>query len=436
MLIPMLRLAPAFAAAAILAAAGRDASAQDTWAGAGGAPVPIEDGTPIVLNLVAVSFTAVPPPGRPLDDPRFAAQWEVSVRIDLRNPTERDVRLTLAVPEVPVKPGAEGPHVREVVISQDGLRMPIAPRRFEGLPDIGVPSEAFRSLTVELAPGQERRIDVLFRQPAPVTEHGTEIARWLGAGLGRFAGKIVPIQRFSWHFGDRVRLVRGDGTRDFDFPGATTRFLDDGWRSRLEVEVRDAAPWTTFDIEALAAGPGMAPKRVALPGRPRPAAEMNRTELAVARALLLAIHGRSLGRAPVAELFEKLPWGACNPAFRLARGESLPDRPIEKLVAESECSRDCRGVRAAPADPFGDPWADPLCWYSPNSNLERTTVRDPVLQALLRDVEQRLEPTKAAPALATKAGPPEDEPGGCGCTAAGSRPARGPVRGLLGLVAR
>ncbi|HUT78377.1 MAG TPA: hypothetical protein VM285_11855 [Polyangia bacterium] len=415
--------------------AGRTAAADDTWAGAGGAPVPVENKTPIVLELVAVSFTAVPPPARKPEDPRFAKWWEVAVRIDMRNPTDRAVRLTLAVPEVPAGPGAPGPHVPEVVISQDRLRMPIVPRRVEKMPDIGVPCEAFRTVVVEFAQEQRRRVDVLLRQPAPVGEHGTVIARWLGAGLGRFAGKTVPVQRFSWHFGDRVRLVRGAGASSLDTPGATRRFFDDGLRTRLEVEIRDAVPWTTFDIEARAAVPGMAPTRVALPGQPRPPAAMNRAELGIHRALLLALHGRALGRAPEARLFEELPWDACNPAFRLARGEPLPDRPIEALIAEAACPGDCREIRVAPADPFGDPWAEPLCWHSPDRNLERTAIRDPARAALLRDIEQRLKSMDAAPAKAAgKAAPPADRPGGCGCTGVGGRFRAGWLGTLLGMV--
>jgi hypothetical protein len=423
------------ALALALALAGRVAAADDPWAGAGGAPVPIESKTPIVLDLVAVSFTAVPPAGRSLDDVRFADQWEVSIRVDLRNPTGREVRLTLAVPEVPANPGASGPHVPEVVISQDGLRMPIVPQRIAKMPDIGVPCEAFRSLVAEFAPGQSRRIDVLLRQPAPATERGTVIGRWLGAGLGRFAGKTVPVQRFSWHFGDRVRLACGEAPAPLDTPGVTRRFFDDGWRSRLELEARDATPWTEFEIEARAAGPGLAPERACLPGRPRPIAEMTRTELAVARALLLAVHGRSLGRDPEARLFEELPWQACNPAFRLARGEALPDRRIEALIAEASCPVDCRRRRAAPADPFGDPWTEPLCWYSPDRNLERTAVRDPRRRALLKEIELRLAAGPADPA-AGQTGKIDETPGGCGCAGAGERWRAGLLGVLLGLVRR
>jgi hypothetical protein len=418
-------LTPVVALALVLA--GQPGEAEGTWAGAGGALVPIEDRTPIAIDLVAVSFTAVPPPGRRLEDPRFAGQWEVSVRLDLRNPTDRDVRLTLALPEVPAAPGAEGPHVPEVVISQDGLRMPLIPRRVGGLPDLGLPCEAFRSLVLEFAPGQAKRVDTLLRQPAPEDGSGAVVARWLGAGLGRFAAGTAAVQRFSWHFGDRVRLVRGYGISPLEAPGATSRFIDDGAHTRLEVGLRDAAPLTAADIAARAAGPGLAPQHVFLPGRPRPVEEMNRAELAIARGLLLALHGRRLQRAAEARLFEELPWEECNPAFRLARGEPLPDVPLATLVSGTSCAVDCRSRRAAPADPGGDPFAAPLCWYSPDTQPERTAIRDPGRRAALVEIERRLRAADGEePAAAGTAGT-----GGCGCATGARRAAPGLIRSLI-----
>jgi len=405
---------------------GGQASADDLWAGAGGAPVPVDDGTPIVLELLAVSFTAVPAPNRQLHDPRFAEQWEISSRLDLLNPTDREVSLTLAVPEMPAEPGAAGPHVREMVISLDGLRLRIVPRRFDDLPDIGLSCEAFRSTVVDFAPGQRRRIDIILRQPAPSLDDGSVVARWLGGGLDRFSGETIPVQRLSWHFGDRVRLRRDRCSPALDRPGARVRFFDNGWRSRIDFETRNQAPLTSFDIAAEAAGPGRAPDHLALPGAPRPVADMNRAELVIARALLLAVHGRMLGDVPEARLFEDLAWGPGNPAFRLARGEPLPDLPVETLIADARCPAGCRRIRSRPVDLFGDPWADPLCWYSPDHNRVRTDIRAPEWRAMLADIERRLSEFDAAGRRAA----------GCGCASRGSRRGAGWFPLLLELLAR
>jgi hypothetical protein len=444
--VALLCAAPLSAALAGDAAAKPVNEKNDGALGASGVLIPLGAKTDVELKRVSVHCDAVPPPRRTIYEPRFAEKWEISVRIELNNPTDRAVRLELALPELAgeKKSGYEG--IEQVIFSLDGLRLPVRARDVEELPYPGSKRVvSLRRFGVDFEPGAAHRIDTLCRVPAPAGPNGSIRLHVLMDGAHRFGGDEEPPLRIEVGFGERVRLVALRGER----PGwianppddAEVRFRDDGDNSALLAEYGSAAGLDDIELAARSVGPGTARGKAAILGETIPLERMNALELKLARATQLAMRGRTLRDEQLRELFEELPWEPCNPAYRVTHGKPLKTDDLAKALGSEPCGEtSCGELRRRDRDPFGPAWEPPLCWYSPVRSLTLSRIRDEEDLKLVRAIEARLrelgEPPLGPPVLRPrKSGNPSskesdkspspgksEEPsaGGCGCTAAGS----------------
>ncbi|MFO8074406.1 MAG: hypothetical protein R6V85_21300 [Polyangia bacterium] len=414
--------------------------------GTSGVLIPLDAETGVELKRVSIRCDAIPPPRRTIYEPRFADEWELSVRMDLANPTNRAVQLELALPELAGEEESGYGGIGQVIFSLDELRLPVRARDVEDLPYPGSGRVvSSRRFSVDFEPGAAHRVDTLCRVPAPAGPDGSIRLHVLIDGVHRFGGDPDPPLRIEVGFGERVRLVALRGERPgwiADPPdGAEVRFRDDGDNSALRASYDTAAGLGDIELAARSVGPGTERGKAAILGETIPVERMNALELELARATYLAMRGRTLREEQLRELFEELPWESCNPAYRVVHGKPLETDDLEEALQSEPCGEtSCGEVRRRDRDPFGPAWKPPLCWYSPVRSLSLTRVKDENDLKLVRAIEARLRElgeTPPGPAVLRprkrrdrssgesekSAGPEEsDEParGGCGCIAAGS----------------
>lgn len=396
-----------------------DESSPQLWDGAGGLVVPLGEPTPVRIDSLTADFTAVPPPDRKLEDPRFAEQWEVSTRMELTNGADAPCTLTLGLPQRaaddPDAPAAIG----HVVISLDHRRLRIERVDQPGpvLPE-APPLEIRHQVSIEFDPGQTRRVDTLFQARAPFAD-GTTRFRFVTGGAARFAGGEIGEAAFEWHFGERVRLVAEDGS-EFAWiaeppDGTKSSFFDDGRKSRLLIEIEKLRAPATLKLAASAVGLGRDRSDPIL-GRMRPLESMSALELELARSTYLALYGRMFRDDGLRQVFEDRPWSDCNPAYRVAHGIELKEKSLDEFLAAHQCGSSCASDRDQPVDPYGSAWDEPLCWYALEHNLSLTRVTDPEIKQRIRAIEQR-RATLATAKAEQEPTPPADS--GCLCRAVG-----------------
>jgi len=403
----------------------------DLWDGAGALIAPLGDPTPIRVDELKADFHAFAPPKRRLDDPRFAAEWEVSTRMMLTNGSDAKQTLTLGLPQRAADNPDGPPPIDHVVISLDHRRMRNQ-RVDEPGPEIsGAPPLVVRhKVSIEFEPGQTRRVDALFRVRAPFRDGAVRFCLVLGGAAG-FADGTIGRAIFQWHFGDRVRLALTDGEK-LDWiaappAGTESSFFDDGRKTRLLVELEKLSVPSTLQLAATAVGSG-ADRDHPILGQMRPFASMSPLELELARKTLLALYGRMFRDEGMRQVFEDRPWSDCNPAYRVAHGIPIEESSLDEFLATHKCSASCVEDRARPVDPYGPAWDEPLCWYALEHNLSLTRVTDPEIKRRIRAIEQL---QRAAEQHATAAEKTPARGSGCQC--------RGPGRersatGLLALV--
>jgi hypothetical protein len=398
------------------------------WVGVGGLVMPTGETTPVRINQLKLTFTAIPPVKRTLEDPRIAEQWEVSTGMILENTSAEPCTLSLALPQVPAAAGAGAPAIDHVIISLDQLRMKTERVDVPGPQIEGLPELVFRHrVAIDFEPGQKHRVDTLFRMPGRTVGNETRM-RFIMAGVARFAGDSVGETRFEWEFGDRVRLVPIDGKKlgwIADPPDGTGYwFYDNGRRTKLRIEIENYRPAALVELPVVPAGlgPQGGPKLI---GEIRPIEQLSALELKLARWTLLALHGRMFRDPEAREVFEDLPWEDCNPAYRVAHGTAVTARSIDEFTRAHPCSLSCRERRAESVDPYGSAWDKPLCWYSPVHTLAQTQVHDVALREQIRAIEQRLrrvDPQSMTPPKKKRPADPAPAGSGCGCSfAIGSR---------------
>jgi len=424
----------ALSAAVLLAAApvarGGDAgpAADSGWGGASGFPAPMEGGAPVEVSRAKAIYTAIPPRDHGLEDPRFAERWEVLLGMTLVNASEERASVTLGLPEVPLDPASGEPVIGGATFTLDGRRAACEEVDEPGPEIPGAPRfRVSRKLEVELEPGRERRVEAFFRTPARV-EDGATVLRVIDAGLFRFAGGSVDDLKIEVRFGERVRLVEHRGER-FRLavdppPGVETWFFDDGRNTRMQIGSKGHAPGRGR-IELAARPVGLRSDRPGGPsllGEMKPLARMTPAELETARLLYLALHGRIFFDREILSMFADRPWNECHPGYLVAHGRPLGASTIEEFLSTRECDASCDERRRKSVDPYGSPWEEPVCWYSPVKNASRTQVKDPEIIARLAEIDrlQKADAERDAPGPGDRA----QGAGGCGCRAAAGAAAR------------
>jgi hypothetical protein len=397
-----------------------DTDPEDLWEGAGGLIMPLGDVTPVRVDLLKASFTALAPAGRTLDDPRFAEQWEVSTRMDLTNTSNARCTLTLGLPQRAAAEPDAPPAIDHVIISLDHKRMRIDRVDEPGppIPD-ALPVEIHHRISIDFEPGQSRRVDTLFRTRAPFRD-GAARFRFVLGGARRYAGSEIGRVSLEWYFGTRVRLVEESGAKPawFTAPPAGSKhwFFDDGDNTRLLLELEKLRPGATLELGAAAVGIGT-DRNDPIVGEMRPIASMSPLELELARSTYLALHGRTFRDRAIREVFEDRPWSDCNPAYRVAHGTKIAEQTLEDFFATHSCAESCVDDRKLPIDPYGSAWDEPLCWYSPVRSLSSTQVVDPAIKRRVRAIEERIR------AITPAQVEPESErsaESGCACAAVGA----------------
>jgi hypothetical protein len=407
---------------------------QSLWEGAGGLILPLSDKTPVRVDSLEASFTAIAPPKRTLEDPRFAEQWEVSTRMELTNSSAAPCTLTLGLPQRAAAEPDAPPAIDHVVISLDHKRMRVK-RVDEPGPAIpgAPPTEIHHRVSVDFEPGQTRRVDTLFRTRAQFHDGATRF-RFIFGGAERFAGGEIGRVSFEWHFGTRVRLVEEHGAKaawvTAPPPGSKHWFFDDGIKTRLLLELEKLHPAATLELAAAVVGLGRDRSDPIL-GEMRPITSMSALELELARWTYLALHGRRFREPGVREVFEDRPWSDCNPAFRVAHGVKIEEPTLADFLAVHSCDESCISDRKLPVDPYGSAWKEPLCWYAPEHNLSLTRVVDPEIKKRIRAIEERIK-TLAPAAVTPESEKPADS--GCLCIPVGKRPGGRPRSSLLSLL--
>jgi len=399
---------------------GADPGGDTLWEGAGGVIMPLGEPTPVRVDLLVASFTAVPPPRRTLEDPRFAEQWEVSTRMELTNGSDAPCSLTLGLPQRAADDPDAPPAIDHAVVSLDHKRLRIERVNEPGPAIPGAPPLVVRhAVSIDFEPGQSRRVDTLFRVRAPFAG-GAVRFRFVLGGAQRFAGGEIGRARFEWHFGERVRLTPEDGRQVAWIAeppeGAKHSFLDDGRETRLALEIEKLKPTATLELAAAPVGLGR-DQGAPILGEMRPIESMSALELELARATYLALYGRAFRDPDLREVFEDRPWADCNPAFRVAHGVAIEEQTLADFLATHPCDAGCVADRRQPSDPYGPAFEQPLCWYAPEHNLSLTRVTDPEIEERVRAIETRLEKLATAEAASRPAPEPDS---GCLCSAVGA----------------
>jgi hypothetical protein len=413
------------------------------WEGAAGALFPLEKGTPVAVVDEELSFTFVAPPRRGLADPGLAGSCEVAMTATLRNTSDRPVKVTLAVPEIPAGGPAPAPAIRELAFFVDGTRMPGARVDEKGPRVAGAPTfRVLRTLEVAFEPSQVRHIGSLFWMAAPRADDRT-LLRFVWGAQSRFGGGVLGGVKLTFFFGDRVRLVPENG-RPWDLispgpPGSRSYFYDDGRNSRLGIIARNMVPAPTLEFAVAPEGPllaGASPRNIA-PGM-RPAREMSRPELELALAVYRAAYGQVLRDRTLDGVFEKRPWGPCNPAYVVAHGRKLGAPSIAAFLEANRCQASCTSERARPKDPYGERWQDPLCWYSPVSSMPRSMITDPDIRGKADAIEKLLARTAPKAEKKPSLAGCESVNGtkrACGCTVVGEGRDGGLALALMAAIA-
>jgi len=402
------------------------------WDGAGGLVVPLDDPTPVRIDLLKADFTAVPPAGRKLEDPRFAELWEVSTRMELTNGSAAPCTLTLGLPQRTAADPDAPAAIEHVVISLDHRRMRIERVDQPGPVLPGAPPlEVHHKVSINFDPGQTRRVDTLFQVRAPFADGATRF-RFVTGGASLFAGGKIGEAGFEWHFGERVRLAKEDGSKTAWVAnppaGSKNRFFDAGRKSRLLIEIEELGAPATLELAAAAVGLGRDRSDPIL-GQMRPLESMSALELELARGTYLALYGRMFRDEGLRKVFEDRPWSDCNPAYRVAHGVEVTESSLEEFLAAHQCDSSCTNDREQPVDPYGSAWDEPLCWYALEHNLSLTQVTDPEIKQRIRAIETQQQEQQTPETV-----PATDSPADSGCLCHGAGRQGAPRPGVLSVL--